>query len=92
MEQDRYENRFRSIERKLNLLIAIVTILLVISLFIVVKLFLPSTFTLILMLLALAVFLFIFRNQIPGWFGNASRYFFYQLVSAQKSDSMKDIK
>lgn len=92
MEQDRYENRFRRIERKLNLLLGIAAIQLVVMLFIVVKLFLPSTFTLVLILIFLAVFLFVFRNQIPSWFGSASRYLFSQLVSAQKSDSMKDMK
>jgi len=92
MEYDPNERRFRRIERKLNLLIGLATIQLVVMLFIVVKLFLPSTFTLILLLLSVAIFLFVFRNQIPNWFGDFSRYVFGQLFSAQKSDSMKDIK
>jgi hypothetical protein len=92
MEHNPHESRFRRIERKLNLLVGLMAVQLIVLLFIVVKLFLPSAFTLILMLLSLAVFLFVFRNQIPFWFGSFSRYVFGQLVSAQKSDSMKDIK
>jgi len=92
MEYDPNEIRFRRIERKLNLLIGLVIVQLLVLLMVVVNLYLPSTFTLILMLLSLAVFLFVFRNQIPIWFGSLSRYVFGQLFSAQKSDSMKDIK
>jgi hypothetical protein len=92
MEQDPHEIRFRRIEKKLNLLISLAAIQLLLLLIVVVSLFLPSTFTLVLILLSLAVLAFVFRNQIPNWFGSLSRYIFGLLFSAQKSDSMKDLK
>jgi hypothetical protein len=92
MKYDPHESRFRRIERKLNLLVSLTFIQLLIVLIILVNLFLPSTFTLVLILLSVATLIFVFRNQIPYWFGSFSRYIFSQLFSAQKSDSMKDLK
>ena len=92
MEHEPYKKRIRRMDQKINLLIGLAVVQLILTLFIVIQLFLPSTFTLVLMLLSLAVFLFVFRQQIPFWFGSLSRFVFGQLSSAQKSDSMKDTK
>lgn len=95
MDHDSNETRLKRIESKLRLLVvlavvqSIVIALLVVSLFI--QQFMPSTPTLILLLIVLAVLGYVFRKQIPSWFGRISRLCFSQLVAAQKSDSMKDI-
>ena len=94
MENDLNEKRFKRIESKLQLLVAlsiaqsVVIIALAICLF--VQQFMPTTPTLLLMVVALAVFIYFFRSQIPAWFGSSSRFVFSHLFEAQKSDSMKD--
>jgi hypothetical protein len=93
---DPNETRFKHIEGKLRLLIvlsivqSLVIAFLIVCLF--VKQFMPSTSSVILLLVAIAVFLYVFRNQVPTWIGNASRFVFSRLFDAQKTESMKDIK
>lgn len=94
MENNPNEKRFQRIEGKLRLLVllslvqSVVIIALIVCLFI--KQFMPSTLSLMLILVVSAVFLYVFRSQIPVWFGSASRFVFSQLFEAQESDSMKD--
>lgn len=94
MENEPNEKRFKRIESKLRLLVAlsvaqsVVIIALAICMF--VQQFMPTTPTLLLMMVALAIFVYFFRSQIPSWFGSSSRFVFTQLFEAQKSDSMKD--
>ena len=97
MEKDPInDDRFKKIERKLTLLfglaIAQLAVLLFLTICLVIKQFMPSTFSMILFFVVLAAFLYFFRAQIPGWFGNASRIIFAQIFAAQKNNSMKDIK
>ncbi|MFK7770224.1 MAG: hypothetical protein AB8B55_23640 [Mariniblastus sp.] len=88
--------RLKRIERKLNLLFGLAVAQLIVIVFLaiclVIKQFMPSTFSLVLFSLALAGFGYFFRGQIPSWFGNGSRLIFSQLFAAQKSESIKDIK
>lgn len=90
MDKDPNEKRLRRVEVKLNVLLGFSAVQLLVLLAIVIKQFLPTPFTWVLILVAVATFIFAFRNQIPSWFGHFSRYIFGQLFAAQKSDSMKD--
>jgi uncharacterized membrane protein YccC len=93
MDNDPHETKFNRIEAKLRILVilsivqTIVIALLVACLFI--KQFMPSTLTLMLLVAGVGVFVYLFRSQIPAWFGGASRFFFAQLFAAQKSESFK---
>ncbi|MEL7497031.1 MAG: hypothetical protein AAFN77_05435 [Planctomycetota bacterium] len=49
----------------------------------------PSYPTLILALAVLGFLGYVFRRQIPGWFGQMSRMFFARMLST-KSDSVND--
>ena len=90
---DPNEQRFKRIESKLRLLVILAIVqTVVIGLLIgclLLKQFMPSTLTLILAIVGLGVFAYLFRRQIPAWFGNASRLFFSQMFAAQKSESLK---
>lgn len=94
MKNDPNESRFRRIESKLRLLIGLSivqsVVIAVLAACLFMKQFMPSTLSLVLVLVGMAIFLYVFRTQIPAWFGNASRFVFAQLFEAQKSDSMKD--
>lgn len=96
MKNDENDTRFIAIEKKLKMLVMLCTVqtiaLAILILCLVVQQFMPSTLTLIMFLAVVCVFLFFFRNQVPGWIGNITRYAFAQMFAAQKSDSMKDIK
>ncbi len=90
---DPNEQRFKRIESKLRLLVILAIVqTLVICLLIgclLLKQFMPSTLTLILVFVGIGVLAYLFRGQIPTWFGNASRLFFSQMFAAQKSESLK---
>ena len=94
MENNPIDERLKRVEKKLRLLFVLAIVqtlviaLLVVCLF--VGQFMPSTLTSIVLLAALATFLYVFRSQIPVWFGNASRLFFSQVFEVHKSDSMKE--
>jgi len=93
---DSTAQRLARLEKRINLLVGITIVqAIILTIFIVclvVRQFMPSTLSLILMLIALAGFLYFFRARVPGWIGNFSRFVFAQMFAAQKSDSMKDIK
>ncbi len=97
MENDpNNDARFKRIERKLTLLFGLAIVQLALLVFLavclVIKQFMPSTFSMILLLAAVAGFMYFFRAQIPSWFGSGSRFIFAQIFAAQKSQSIKDIK
>lgn len=96
MEHDKNEERFKTVEKKLSLLITLAiaqsAALAILIIMVVFQQFMPGTMTLFLFLVGVVAFLYVFRKQVPGWIGNMSRYAFSQMFAAQKSDSMKDIK
>ncbi len=87
------ELRFKRIEAKLRLLVILACVQIVVIILLIgcllVKQFMPSTVTLIILLVAIAAFFYVFRRQVPTWFGSASRLFFSQMFDAQKTDSIK---
>ena len=96
MEDDKNQERFKTIEKKLSMLVTLAIVqsvaLAVLVVCLVVQQFMPSTLTLLLFLAGVIGFLYFFRAQVPGWIGNISRYVFAQMFAAQKSNSMKDIR
>lgn len=92
---DPNEERFQRIERKLNLLVTIaitqsvVLVLLIIGMLL--SRMLSSAMPMLLFFLILTGFIVLFRKQLPGWFGSASRFLFAKMLGAQKDHSMKDI-
>ena len=95
MEKDPHEKRLQRIEGKLRLLVVLSIIQSSVIAFLVVCLFLrqflPSTPSIIMLLAAIAVFFYLFRAQIPSWFGSTSRFVFSQLFAATETD-IKDAK
>lgn len=91
---DPNDERFKRIEKKLNLLFTIAVGQSILLAFLVVGLvlskFLASTLPTVLFLIVVVGFIVLFRNQIPGWFGQFSRYAFGKMISAQKTESSKD--
>lgn len=93
MTKPELDPQIKRLERKINLLIGVAVVqsgiitLLIMTL--AAQQLMPSMPTMILMLLALAALAYVFRNQIPGWFGSLSRMFFAQMLTT-KSDSTKD--
>lgn len=92
MQKEPLETRLHRLEWRLNLLIGIVLIQIGLTLILLVQSFLPSTATLVFISVLLVILVVIFHKQIPGWFGNISRYVFAQLLSAQKPGTYKDVK
>ena len=91
---DKTEERFKRIERKLTILLAIAVVQAVLLALLCVSIVLSklwaSIFPTVLILVLLGAFLWIFRKQVPGWFGSASRWAFSRLLNAQKPGATKD--
>ena len=91
---DPNEERFKRIERKLSLLVILsgvqLLMLTLIGIGFLMNEFLPSTLTLVLLTIIVVGGLFLFRKQIPSWFGSFSRYVFARMLSAQKPGTTKD--
>lgn len=83
--------QLRRIERKLNVLTVICGAQAVVLALLVVSQYFAKTIQILLWLTLFGFLIYMFRRQIPGWFGVASRFVFAQLASAEKSHSSKDL-
>ena len=94
---DSEENRQRllAVEQKMKLLVTLgiaQTILLaVILVMLLMDQLLPDWSTLILFVIIIGVAGYVFRKQLPSFFGQVSRHVFARLASTQKNGSSKDI-
>ena len=91
MQDPSQENRLKRVEFKLNLVIGLClfqTLLLAMIITATAVSKMTYYLTLITLLLVIGGGAYIFRSQIPSWFGSASRMFFASLLTP-KSDSQK---
>jgi beta-lactamase regulating signal transducer with metallopeptidase domain len=86
--------RLNAVERKLTLLVSLaigqIILLVVILSLILMNQFMPRWSTLLVFAVMAGLIAYIFRKQLPGLMGRASRFVFRQLASTQKTGSSKD--
>ena len=92
---DENQQRLIAVERKIKLLVSLgiaqTTLLAVILVMLLMDQLLPDWSTLIMFILIVGVVGYVFRNQLPGIFGQVSRFIFARLSTPTKNDSGKDI-
>ena len=83
------------IERKIKILVMLgivqTSLLAVIIVMLLINQVLPSWSTLVMFALLAGVLCYVFRKQLPGILGQASRFVFAHLSSPRKNGSTKDI-
>ena len=94
-DPDENRRRLASVEQKVKLLVTLgiaQTILLVVILvMLLMDKLLPDWSTVILFLLIVGVLGYVFRRQLPGILGQASRFIFARVAATPKEGSNKDI-
>ena len=84
MSPDPFERRLKRIELTLRILAGLSILQLAVLLGIAISFFLPSLFSVLSILAMLGVFVYAYRQSLPGWFGNLSRSIFSQLKDIEK--------
>ncbi len=89
------EQRIKAVEQRIKLLVTLAiaqtSLLGVILVLLLMDQLLPDWSTLILLLFIVSVLGYVFRKQLPGFLGQASRFIFARLSAPQKNGSNKDI-
>lgn len=92
---DQNQQRLAAVERRIKLLVSLgiaQTILLaVILVMLLMDQLLPDWSTLIMFIVIVGVVGYVFRSQLPSFFGQVSRFIFARLSTTTKNDSGKDI-